>query len=218
MNTISEKINLNNTTLVYPYNLPQLPYAYDALEPYIDKLTMEIHHGRHHAAYINNLNNALKDSEHASRNLLELLRTAGKISPVIRNNGGGHFNHAFFWESLTANSTKGPLKKLLSKIETDFGSFENFKHEFSDAAAKRFGSGWAWLSMTEDKKLFVSSTPNQDNPLMDVAEKQGLPLLGIDVWEHAYYLKYQNKRPDYINAFWEVVNWDVVESRFVNNN
>jgi Fe-Mn family superoxide dismutase len=195
------------------FTLPALPYAHDALEPYIDKLTMEIHHGKHHQAYVDNLNKALAGTPNENKSLEDLVKTAGSISPAVRNNGGGHWNHSFFWESLKpAGSGNAPSGKLAESIDAAFGSFDEFKTKFATAGVGRFGSGWAWL-IEKDGKLEISSTPNQDNPLMDVAEVKGTPLLGIDVWEHAYYLKYQNKRPDYLLAIWNVINWDKVAER-----
>ena len=197
------------------FTLPALPYAHDALEPHIDKLTMQIHHGKHHQAYVDNLNKAIAGTPHENKSLEELIKTAGTISPAVRNNGGGHWNHGFFWESLKspAEGTNAPSGKLAEAIEKDLGSFDEFKTKFAAAGVGRFGSGWAWL-IKKDGKLDISSTPNQDNPLMDVAEVKGTPLLGVDVWEHAYYLKYQNKRPDYLLAIWNVINWDKVSERF----
>jgi len=196
------------------FELPKLGYDYNALEPYIDSLTMEIHHSKHHAAYVNNLNKAVEGTELAKLSLNELLTNASKHPVAVRNNGGGHYNHTMFWEILKVNNNGKPTGKLASAIDSEFGSFDEFKKKFSDAAAGRFGSGWAWLVKKSDGKLAVTSTPNQDNPLMDVADVKGFPILGLDVWEHAYYLKYQNKRPDYIANFWNVVNWDEVNKRF----
>jgi Fe-Mn family superoxide dismutase len=201
------------------FTLPPLPYAHDALEPYIDTLTMQIHHGKHHQAYVDNLNKAIAGTEHENKTIEQLLDHAGAISAAVRNNGGGHWNHTFFWESLrkpgSKDSVNAPSGKLADAINTEFGSFDIFKEKFSTAGMTRFGSGWAWLLKNKaDDKLTISSTPNQDNPLMDVAEVKGTPLLGCDVWEHAYYLKYQNKRADYLSAFWSVVNWDKVAERF----
>ena len=193
-----------------PFTLPALPYAFDALEPHIDKLTMEIHHDRHHKAYVDNLNKAVGAS---TKSLDELLATVSTQPVAVRNNGGGHWNHSFFWQLLAPATGKQPSAELLAQIQKDFGSLENLKVEFGKAATSRFGSGWAWL-LVKDDKLVISSTPNQDNPLMDVAEVKGKPILALDVWEHAYYLKYQNKRADYINAFWNVVNWDFVSQQF----
>jgi superoxide dismutase, Fe-Mn family len=197
------------------FTLPQLPYAHDALEPHIDTETMKIHHGKHHQAYVDNLNKAIAGSEHETKGLEELVRNAGSISPAVRNNGGGHWNHTFFWESLAANAGGNPSGEVADAINAAFGSFDAFKEKFNNAGITRFGSGWAWL-IVKDGKLEVSSTPNQDNPLMDVAEVKGAPILGVDVWEHAYYLKYQNKRADYLNAFWNVVNWQKVAERLKN--
>lgn len=192
------------------FELPALPYAKDALEPHIDAMTMEIHHGKHHAAYVNNLNNAINGTDAASKSLEEIMAAISSYSAAVRNNGGGHYNHSLFWQILTPNAKGAPSGDLAEAINAKFGSLDKLKEEFAAAAATRFGSGWAWLSVDASGELFVSSTPNQDNPLMDVAEKKGTPILGLDVWEHAYYLKYQNKRPDYIAAFWSVVNWDKV--------
>lgn len=198
------------------HTLAPLPYAYDALEPAIDKQTMEIHHGRHHKAYVDNLNAALADKpELAKLPLFELMKDAGKHGAAIRNNGGGHYNHMLFWQLMAPVGKGGaPSAALVKAIDRDLGGMEAFKKAFADAGAKRFGSGWAWLVVTADKKLAVTSTPNQDNPLMDVAEVKGLPILALDVWEHAYYLKYMNKRGDYIGAWWTVVNWNEVNKRF----
>ena len=196
------------------FTLPALPYAPDALEPHIDKQTMEIHHGKHHQAYVDNLNKAIAGTEHENKSLEQLVANAGKISPAVRNNGGGHWNHSFFWQILSANGGK-PDGKLAEAINATFGSLEALQEKVNTAGATRFGSGWAWL-IVKDGKLEVSSTPNQDNPLMDVAEVKGTPILGIDVWEHAYYLKYQNKRPDYLKAVWSVINWSKVAEHFAN--
>ena len=195
------------------FTLAALPYAYEALEPHIDTLTMQIHHDKHHQAYVDNLNKAVAGTDNETKSLEELVAKAGSISPAVRNNGGGHWNHTFFWESLAGNAAGKPSGKLAEAIDAAFGSFDAFKEKFSQAGMTRFGSGWAWL-IIKDGKLEVSSTPNQDNPLMDVAEVKGTPILGADVWEHAYYLKYQNKRADYIEAWWNVVNWDYVQQRF----
>lgn len=195
------------------FNLPALPYEFSALEPNIDARTMEIHHGKHHAAYVNNLNAALEGSDATSKSLEELMASISSYSPAVRNNGGGHFNHSLFWEIMSPNGGGNPSGKLAEAINKDLGGMESFKDAFSKAAATRFGSGWAWLVVT-DGKLVVCSTPNQDNPLMDIAEVKGTPILGIDVWEHAYYLHYQNRRPDYINNFFNVINWDEVSKRF----
>jgi len=196
------------------FTLAPLPYANDALEPHFDAKTMEIHHDRHHQAYVTNLNTAVEGTEHANKSLEELVASAGAISPAVRNNGGGHWNHTFFWNILSPNGGGAPKGGLAAAIDAKFGSFDAFKDEFKKAATGRFGSGWAWLVVTEAGELAVTSTPNQDNPLMDVAEVKGKPVIGLDVWEHAYYLKYQNKRPDYIDAFWSVVDWDAAEKNY----
>jgi len=195
------------------FTLPNLPYDTAALEPHIDARTMEIHHGKHHAAYVNNLNAALKDTEHEGKSLEDLMSMISKLPMAVRNNGGGHWNHSFFWEIMAPNAGGKPTGKLATQIDSDFGSFEEFQKQFAQAGATRFGSGWAWLCVGDDGKLFVSSTPNQDNPLMDLAEKKGTPILGCDVWEHAYYLHYQNRRPDYLAAWWNVVNWEKVAQK-----
>ncbi|MEJ7610400.1 MAG: superoxide dismutase [Ferruginibacter sp.] len=195
------------------FTLPPLPYAYEALEPHIDTETMKIHHDKHHQAYVDNLNKAIAGTEHENKSIEELVKDAGSISPAVRNNGGGHWNHSFFWDSLKKNEGGKPAGKLAAAIDSAFGSFDAFKEKFNAAGTTRFGSGWAWL-IIKDGKPEVSSTPNQDNPLMEVAEVKGTPILGCDVWEHAYYLKYQNKRPAYLEAFWNVVNWDKVAERF----
>nr|WP_235021585.1 superoxide dismutase [Chitinophaga eiseniae] len=199
-----------------PFVVPPLPYAYDALEPYIDKMTMEIHHDKHHGAYVKNLNEAIKGTAFATLSLEEILRKVTDKDKAIRNNGGGHYNHSLFWTVLSPGKT-APSDKLKAAINTHFGSFEKFREKFNDAGKTQFGSGWAWLIVGPGKKLSVINTPNQDNPLMhNIVKEKGTPILALDVWEHAYYLKYQNKRPDYINAFWNVVNWDEVEKRYNN--
>ncbi len=195
------------------FTLPALPYAHDALEPHIDTQTMQIHHGKHHQAYVDNLNKAIAGTPNENKSIEELVAAAGSISAAVRNNGGGHWNHTFFWESLAPNAGGQPTGALADAINAAFGSFDAFKEKFATAGMTRFGSGWAWL-IVKDGKLEISSTPNQDNPLMDVAEVKGAPLLGVDVWEHAYYLKYQNRRADYLSAFWNVVNWSKVAERF----
>lgn len=195
------------------FTLPALPYAHDALEPHIDTLTMQIHHGKHHQAYVDNLNKAIAGTEHENKSLDQLIAQAGKISTAVRNNGGGHWNHSFFWESLAPNAGGTPSGKLAEAINAAFGSFDAFKEKFNSAGMTRFGSGWAWL-IVKDGKLEVCSTANQDNPLMDVAETKGTPLLGVDVWEHAYYLKYQNRRAEYLGAFWNVIDWNRIAQRF----
>jgi len=192
---------------------PPLPYAYNALEPYIDALTMEIHYDRHHRAYFTNFVNAIKGTPLETMPLNEIFASISKQSDAIRNNGGGYYNHLFFWNNL-GKGYAGPSPELSAALTKTFGSFDKFKDTFSTAAKTRFGSGWAWLYMTADKNLAVGSTPNQDNPLMDVCTFRGTPLLTLDVWEHAYYLKHQNKRADYVTAFWNVVNWDEVNKRY----
>lgn len=196
------------------FELPALAYATDALEPHIDKATMEIHHGKHHQAYVTNLNKALEGKPEANANLDDIIKNISKYPAAVRNNGGGHYNHSLFWTVLGPNKGGEPTGDLAKAINDTFGSFADLKTKMQDAGATRFGSGWAWLSVGADGKLFVSSTPNQDNPLMDIAEQKGTPIFGIDVWEHAYYLKYQNKRPDYLAAIWNVVNWDAVAERY----
>ena len=196
------------------FTLPALPYAHDALEPHIDTLTMQIHHGKHHQAYVDNLNKAITGTPHENKSLEDLIENAGSISPAVRNNGGGHWNHTFFWNSLASNAGGSPTGRLAESINEAFGSFDEFKTKFAQAGVGRFGSGWIWLIVKKDGKLDISSTPNQDNPLMDITETKGVPLLGVDVWEHAYYLKYQNKRPDYLTAIWNVISWDKVAERF----
>jgi Fe-Mn family superoxide dismutase len=196
------------------FELPALHYATDALEPHIDKATMEIHHGKHHQAYVTNLNKALEGKPEANQSIEEIMQHIDKFPAAVRNNGGGHFNHSLFWEVIGPNKGGEPTGALAAAITSAFGSFADFKTKFAEAGATRFGSGWAWLVVTADKKLAVTSTPNQDNPLMPIAEVKGTPVLGMDVWEHAYYLKYQNRRPEYIAAFWNVVNWDAVTARF----
>jgi len=196
------------------FTLPALPYAHDALEPHIDTLTMQIHHGKHHQAYVDNLNKAIAGTPNEGKSLEDLVENAGSISPAVRNNGGGHWNHTFFWHSIAPNAGGAPAGRLAEAINEAFGSFEEFKTKFAAGGVGRFGSGWVWLIVKKDGKLDISSTPNQDNPLMDVAEVKGVPILGVDVWEHAYYLKYQNKRPDYLAAIWNVVDWNKVAERF----
>ena len=195
------------------FTLPPLPYSHDSLEPHIDTATMQIHHGKHHQAYVDNLNKAIAGTPNEKKSLEELVASAGSISPAVRNNGGGHWNHSFFWEILSPKAGGSPSGKLADAISSAFGSLDSLKEKLNNAGITRFGSGWAWL-IIKDGKLEVSSTPNQDNPLMDVADVKGKPILGVDVWEHAYYLKYQNKRADYLNAFWNVVNWGKVAERF----
>jgi Fe-Mn family superoxide dismutase len=195
------------------FELPKLPYEHNALEPHIDAKTMEIHHGKHHQAYVTNLNNAIAGKDEEKLSIEDICKNISKYGMPVRNNGGGHFNHSLFWTIMKPNGGGVPSGVLGDAINSAFTSFDNFKTQFATAGTTRFGSGWAWLSVSGGK-LVVSSTPNQDNPLMDVAEVKGTPILGMDVWEHAYYLNYQNRRPDYITAFWNVVNWDEVAKRF----
>ncbi|HLV53906.1 MAG TPA: superoxide dismutase [Cryomorphaceae bacterium] len=198
------------------FTLPSLPYAHDALEPHIDAKTMEIHHGKHHAGYTNNLNAAIEGTENANKSIEEILSKVDKLGPAVRNNGGGFYNHSLFWKILSPNGGGSPSGDLAKAIDSDLGGFDKFKEAFETAAKTQFGSGWAWLLVNKNGKLEVSSTPNQDNPLMPVADVKGTPILGLDVWEHAYYLKYQNRRPDYVSAFWNVVNWDEVAKNYSN--
>ncbi len=195
------------------FELPKLDYAYDALEPNIDARTMEIHHTKHHAGYTNNLNAAIEGTDLAGKSIEEILASISKHPAAVRNNGGGFYNHSLFWKVMGPNGGGKPKGDVMQAIEKNFGSFDQFKENFNKAAATRFGSGWAWLVKQDGGKLVVTSSPNQDNPLMDLSEVKGTPILGLDVWEHAYYLKYQNRRPEYIDAFWNVVNWDEVASR-----
>jgi Fe-Mn family superoxide dismutase len=207
--------NLINTDMekIDTREFPALPYAYDALEPYLDARTMEIHYDKHHRAYFNNFVNAIKGTAYENMPIEKIFAEVSKAGDAIRNNGGGFYNHVIFWENLGRGSS-GPSAELTAALTKEFGSVDKFKEIFSNAAKTRFGSGWAWLYMTPDKKLAVGSTPNQENPLMDVSALKGIPLLTIDVWEHSYYLKYQNRRPEYVDAFWNVVNWDVVNERY----
>jgi Fe-Mn family superoxide dismutase len=200
-------------TTINKLEFHNLPYAYDALEPFIDKMTMEIHHSKHHKAYYDNMMNAVKGTDMESKTLEEVFSNMSKYPAAVRNNGGGYYNHNLYWEVMKVNGGK-PSAKLEAAIVKTFGSMDELKKQFTDAGKTRFGSGWAWLSVDKDGNLFVSSTPNQDNPLMDVADKKGTPILGMDVWEHAYYLKYQNKRPDYTEAFWNVINWEAVSKKY----
>ena len=196
------------------FELPKLNYSYDALEPYIDARTMEIHHSKHHAAYTANLNNALKGTDIENKPITDIFRDISKYSPAVRNNGGGYYNHNLFWDIMKPGGGGQPGGDLLKAIERYFGTFDKFRENFSAAAATRFGSGWAWLVKKPGGELAVTSTPNQDNTLMDIAGEKGIPVLALDVWEHAYYLKYQNRRPEYIDAFWNVINWDKVAELF----
>lgn len=197
------------------FTLSPLPYANNALEPHFDTLTMEIHHDRHHNAYVTNLNAAVAGTELEGKSLEELFSQISKLSPAVRNNGGGHYNHDLFWNILSPNGGGNPIGTLAKAIDAKFGSFDAFKDEFKKAGIGRFGSGWAWLVAQKDGSIAISSTPNQDNPLMDVADVKGYPVIGIDVWEHAYYLKFQNKRPDYIDTFWNVIDWTAAEKRYL---
>jgi Fe-Mn family superoxide dismutase len=196
------------------FTLPSLPYAFEALEPHIDAKTMEIHHGKHHQAYVTNLNNAIAGTDAEKLSIEDICKNISKYPMPVRNNGGGHYNHSLFWTILSANGGGLPKGDLAAAIDAAFGSFDDFKTKFNTAATTRFGSGWAWLIKNAEGKLEISSTPNQDNPLMDIAEVKGFPIIGLDVWEHAYYLNYQNRRPDYCNAFWSVVNWEEAAKRF----
>lgn len=195
------------------FELPALPYAYNALEPHFDAKTMEIHHSKHHQAYTTNLNNAIAGTALEGQDIVSICKNISAAPMPVRNNGGGYYNHNLFWTILSPTGGGAPTGELAAAIDAAFGSLDNLKTEFNQAATTRFGSGWAWLSVV-DGKLKVSSTPNQDNPLMDVADVKGTPIMGLDVWEHAYYLHYQNRRPDYINAFWNVINWDEVAKNF----
>lgn len=197
-----------------PFTLPNLPYAFNALEPHVDARTMEIHHGKHHNAYVTNLNNAIANTDADKLSIEDICKTISKYPVAVRNNGGGHYNHSLFWTIMGPNAGGAPTGALADAINSAFGNFDEFKTKFAAAGAGRFGSGWAWLIVDGSKKLQITSTPNQDNPLMDVAEVKGTPVLGLDVWEHAYYLNYQNRRPDYIAAWWNVVNWVEVAKRF----
>lgn len=195
------------------FELPALPYASNALEPHFDQMTMEIHHGKHHNAYVTNLNNAVKGTELESMSLVDICKNISKYAPAVRNNGGGHYNHSLFWTIIAPNAGGAPTGAVADAITKAFGSYDTFKEQFTAAATTRFGSGWAWLVVVNGE-LKITSTPNQDNPLMDVADVKGTPILGLDVWEHAYYLKYQNRRPDYIAAFYNVINWTEVNKLF----
>ncbi|MCX7696361.1 MAG: superoxide dismutase [Bacteroidales bacterium] len=205
---------LEETALKYPYQLPELGYSYLALEPFIDAMTMEIHHTKHHGTYVSNVNQILENDARKEIPLTEIFLKIEEFPVGVRNNGGGHINHYLFWKWLKLNENEKPSGDLFKHIEKTFGSFTQFQEEFTKAALNRFGSGWAWLILTEDNQLKVISTPNQDNPLMSIAEVKGYPILGLDVWEHAYYLKYQNRRADYVKAFWNVINWEAVQERY----
>jgi Fe-Mn family superoxide dismutase len=197
-----------------PFQLPALPYAFNALEPHIDARTMEIHHGKHHQGYVNNLNKAIEGTPLDGKSIEEILRGLDMANAAVRNNGGGHYNHSLFWSVMAPNAGGAPTGELADAIKRDFGSFEAFQEKFSQAAATRFGSGWAWLATLKGGKLEVCSTANQDNPLMPGLGCDGTPILGVDVWEHAYYLHYQNRRPDYLKAWWNVVDWNAVAKRY----
>jgi len=196
------------------FTLAPLPYASDALEPHFDQMTMEIHHGRHHNAYVTNLNNAVAGTDMESLSLEDLVKNISKYPAPVRNNSGGHWNHTFFWSILSPNGGGEPVGDLAAAINAKFGSLSALKDEFKKAALGRFGSGWAWLCVDTKGELCVCSSPNQDNPLMDISECKGTPIIGLDVWEHAYYLKFQNKRPDYVDAFWNVVDWNKAEANY----
>ena len=196
------------------FELPPLPYSFNALEPHIDARTMEIHHGKHHQAYVTNLNNAIVGTDAEKLTIEEICKNISKYQPVVRNNGGGHYNHSLFWTIMKQSGGGIPSGHLGDAINSTFGNFDEFKTKFNQAGITRFGSGWVWLIVGSDKKLAICSTPNQDNPIMDIAETKGTPILGLDVWEHAYYLNYQNRRADYANAWWNVVNWEEVARRF----
>jgi len=212
---ITNNTKLRSTTTMSKFELPKLPYAYDALEPHIDKLTMEIHHSKHHQAYVNNLNNAVAGTPFEGKSLEELFASISSAPVAVKNNGGGVYNHNLFWKMMKPNGGGAPTGAVADAINGAFGSFDEFKKQFSNTAATRFGSGWAWL-VSSNGKLVVTSSANQDNPLMDTSEVKGTPLLTLDVWEHAYYLHYQNRRPDYIASWWNVVNWDEVAARLAN--
>ena len=202
-------------TTIMAFELPKLNYAFNALEPHIDAKTMEIHHGKHHQAYVTNLNNAIKDTDAEKLNIEDICKNISKYPMAVRNNGGGHYNHSLFWEIMMPNGGGIPTNEIGKAIETELGGFEKFKTDFTQAGATRFGSGWAWLCVKADGKLCVCSSPNQDNPLMDISECKGTPVLGMDVWEHAYYLNYQNRRPDYMTAFFNVINWTKVNELYL---
>ncbi|CAH1001586.1 Superoxide dismutase [Mn] [Neolewinella maritima] len=196
------------------FTLPDLPYAFNALEPHIDARTMEIHHGKHHAGYTNKLNAALEGTDMSGKSIEDILKNVGSASTAVRNNGGGYYNHKLFWTVMSPNGGGKPSGALAQAIDKAFGSYDSFKEKFATAAGGQFGSGWAWLIVKSNGELAVTSTPNQDNPLMDVVDVKGTPILGLDVWEHAYYLNYQNRRPDYVSAFFDVVNWEEVSKRY----
>jgi superoxide dismutase, Fe-Mn family len=197
------------------FELPKLNYAFNALEPHIDAKTMEIHHGKHHQAYVTNLNNAIAGTDAEKLSIEEICKTVSKYPAAVRNNGGGHYNHTLFWQIMAPNAGGKPSGEIAGAIDAELGGFDKFKTDFTQAGATRFGSGWAWLCVKSDGKLAICSTPNQDNPLMDVSECKGTPVLGMDVWEHAYYLNYQNRRPDYMNAFFNVIDWKKVNENYL---
>jgi Fe-Mn family superoxide dismutase len=199
---------------IMSFTLPPLPYAHNALEPHIDQMTMEIHHGKHHQAYVDNLNKALAGTDYENKSIDKLMATMSTLPMAVRNNGGGHFNHSLFWQLLSPNGGGQPTGKIADAIEKELGGLDKFKADFANAGMTRFGSGWAWLCVKADHSLCVCSSPNQDNPTMDLSECKGTPILCVDVWEHAYYLHYQNRRADYLAAFWNVVNWAEVEKRY----
>lgn len=218
LNSLAKNLNklTNNNRRIYKmgkFELPALPYAYDALEPFIDKTTMEIHHTKHHNAYVTNLNVAIEGTDIAGKSLEEICKNISKLPVPVRNNGGGHYNHSLFWTIMKKGGGGKPGGAVADAINSAFGTFDQFKEQFSKAGATRFGSGWAWLAV-QNGKLAIGSTPNQDNPLMDVSDFKGIPVLGLDVWEHAYYLKYQNRRPEYIENWWNTINWEEVAKRF----
>jgi superoxide dismutase, Fe-Mn family len=214
--TNSQSKNQISANTTNKFEFKPLPYPYEALEPSIDKQTVEIHYSKHHKAYYDNFINAIKGTEMESMDIKDIFRNISKYPMAVRNNSGGYFNHTLYWENMKPHGGGIPTGKLAEAIAKSFTSFDDFKKQFSDAGKTRFGSGWAWLCVGDDGNLFICSTPNQDNPLMDIAEKKGVPLLTMDVWEHAYYLKYQNKRADYIDAFWNIVNWEEVARRYEN--
>lgn len=214
--TITNAKNQNSMNTTIKFEFKALPFEYNALEPFIDKQTVEIHYSKHHKTYYENFLNAIKGTELESMEITDIFKNISKYPAAVRNNAGGYYNHTFYWEGLKAKGGVMPAGKLSDVIIKTFGSIDEFKKQFSEAGKTRFGSGWAWLCMDDQGKLFICSTPNQDNPLMDIAEKRGILLLTMDVWEHAYYIKYQNKRPDYIDAFWNLVNWSEVEKRYEN--
>ncbi|MFO7867859.1 MAG: superoxide dismutase [Bacteroidales bacterium] len=208
------KNQITNINTMKKFEMSPLPYAYDGLEPFIDKQTLEIHYSKHHAAYYEKFLNAIKNTEMETMNITDIFNNISKYPAAVRNNAGGYYNHTFYWEGMKPDAGTLPQGTLSEAINKNFGSFEGFKKQFSEAGKTQFGSGWAWLCVDNKSKLFICSTPNQDNPLMDIAKKRGTLLLTIDVWEHAYYIKYQNKRQDYIDAFWHIVNWEKVAYRY----